>query len=218
MKEIKKVGVFGGLFDPPHIGHLIVAQFVLDEFRLGKIVFVPAGNPPHKHKFSPYDTRYKMTELAIRSNQEFSISDIEKEIPGKTYTVEVLKNLKQQIKGMIYLIIGCDQWEEISTWKTPEELFKCCKIIVMPRPHCLIKKISRFSKQILISHSPLIDISSSLIRKKAKQGKNIAYLVPPLVHRYIKRKNLWNMGSNLDRVTENAEICRSRAFRLIKCN
>jgi nicotinate-nucleotide adenylyltransferase len=191
MKEIKKVGVFGGLFDPLHIGHLIVAQFVLEEFRLGKIIFVPAGNPPHKHKFSPYDTRYKMTELAIRSNQEFSISDIEKEIPGKTYTVEVLKNLKQQIKGMIYLIIGCDQWEEISTWKTPEELFKWCKVIVMPRPHCLIKKISRFSKQILISHSPLIDISSSLIRKKAKQGKNIAYLVPPLVHRYIKRKNMY---------------------------
>jgi len=205
MKEIKKVGVFGGLFDPPHIGHLIVAQFVLDEFRLGKIVFVPAGNPPHKHKFSPYECRYKMTELAIRNNREFSISDIEKEIRGKTYTVEVLKNLKQQIKGMIYLIIGCDQWEEISTWKTPEELFKCCKIIVMPRSRHSIKKVGRFCKKILISHAPLIDISSSLIRKRAKQGKNIAYLVPPLVHRYIKRKNLWNMGSNLDRLTENKE-------------
>ncbi len=191
MKEVKKVGVFGGLFDPLHIGHLIVAQFVLEEFRLGKIIFVPAGNPPHKHKYSPYDTRYKMTELAIMGNQKFSISDIEKEIRGKTYTVEVLKNLKQQIKGMIYLIIGCDQWEEIGTWKTPEELFKWCKVIVMPRPHCLIKKISRFSKQILISHSPLIDISSSLIRKKAKQSKNITYLVPPLVHRYIKRKNMY---------------------------
>ena len=198
MKEIKKVGVFGGLFDPPHIGHLIIAQAVLEEFRLGKIIFVPAGNPPHKHKFSPYDTRYKMTELAIMGNQKFSISDIEKEIRGKTYTVEVLKNLKQQIKGMIYLIIGCDQWKEINTWKTPEELFKCCKIIVIPRPRYLIRKVGRFSNKILISHAPLIDISSTLIRKRAKQGKNIAYLVPLLVHRYIKRKNLWNMGSNLD--------------------
>jgi nicotinate-nucleotide adenylyltransferase len=191
MKKIEKVGVFGGLFDPPHIGHLIIAQSVLEEFKLGKIIFVPAGNPPHKHKFSPYDTRYKMTELAIMDNQKFSISDIEKEIPGKTYTVEVLKNFKQQIKGMIYLIIGCDQWEEINTWKTPEELFKCCKIIVMPRLRHSIRKAGRFCKKILISHAPLIDISSTEIRKKVNHNCSIQYLVPNEVSKYIKRKRLY---------------------------
>lgn len=191
MKRIEKVGVFGGLFDPPHIGHLIIAQSVLEEFKLDKIIFVPAGNPPHKHKFSPYDTRYKMTELAIMGNQKFSISDIEKEIPGKTYTIGVLKNLKQQIKGMIYLIIGCDQWEEINTWKTPEELFKCCKIIVMPRSRYSIRKVGRFCKKILISHAPLIDISSTDIRKKVKHNCSIQYLVPNEVYKYIKRKRLY---------------------------
>ncbi len=191
MKRIEKVGVFGGLFDPPHIGHLIIAQSVLEEFKLDKIIFVPAGNPPHKHKFSPYDTRYKMTELAIMGNQKFSISDIEKEIPGKTYTIGVLKNLKQQIKGMIYLIIGCDQWEEINTWKTPEELFKCCKIIVMPRSRHSIRKVGRLCKKILISHAPLIDISSTEIRKKVKHNCSIQYLVPNEVSKYIKRKRLY---------------------------
>lgn len=191
MKKIEKVGVFGGLFDPPHIGHLIIAQSVLEEFKLSKIIFVPAGNPPHKHKFSSYDTRYKMTELAIMGNQKFSISDIEKEIPGKTYTVEVLKNFKQQIKGMIYLIIGCDQWEEINTWKTPEELFKCCKIIVMPRLRHSIRKTERFSNKVLISHAPLIDISSTNIRKNVKHNYSIQYLVPNEVYKYIKRKKLY---------------------------
>ncbi len=191
MKKIEKVGVFGGLFDPPHIGHLIIAQSVLEEFRLGKIIFVPAGNPPHKREFSPYDTRYKMTELAIMGNQKFSISDIEKEIPGKTYTIGVLKNLKQQIKGMVYLIIGCDQWEEINAWKSPKELFKCCKIIVMPRPRYSIRKVGRFCKKILISHAPLIDISSTNIRKKVKHNCSIQYLVPNEVSKYIKRKRLY---------------------------
>jgi nicotinate-nucleotide adenylyltransferase len=124
-------------------------------------------------------------------NQKFSISDIEKEIPGKTYTVEVLKNFKQQIKGIIYLIIGCDQWEEINTWKTPEELFKYCKIIVMPRARHSIRKTERFSNKVLISHAPLIDISSTNIRKNVKHNYSIQYLVPNEVYKYIKRKNLY---------------------------
>ena len=191
MQKRKRTGILGGLFDPPHSGHLIIAQFVLEEFQLHNIIFVPAGNPPHKQKYSPYDIRYKMTELAIRNNPKFSISDIEKKISGKTYTVEVVKTLKHQIRSIIYLIIGCDQWEEIGTWKTPEELFKWCKVVVMPRPHCSIKKINRFSKQILISHSPLIDISSSLIRKRVKHNCSIQYLVPNEVYKYIKRKRLY---------------------------
>ncbi|MGB3478994.1 MAG: nicotinate-nucleotide adenylyltransferase [bacterium] len=191
MQKRKRTGILGGLFDPPHSGHLIIAQFVLEEFQLHNIIFVPAGNPPHKQKYSPYDIRYKMTELAIRNNPKFSISDIEKKISGKTYTVEVVKNLKHQIRSMIYLIIGCDQWEEIGTWKTPEELFKWCKVIVMPRPRHSIKKVGRFCKKILISHAPLIDISSSLIRKRVKHNCSIQYLVPNEVYKYIKRKRLY---------------------------
>jgi len=191
MKKNNKTGVFGGLFDPPHIGHLIVAQSVLEEFRLDKIMFVPAGNPPHKSRYSSYELRYKMTLLATKSNERFSVSNIEKEILGKTYTVEVLRTLKKRIKGLVYLIIGSDQWQEIKTWKTPKALLRECKIIVVPRPNYKIEEIKFFSKKISISHSPLIDISSSNIRKKTRKKHSIRYLVPPRVYRFIKQKKLY---------------------------
>lgn len=186
-----KVGIFGGLFDPPHIGHLIIAQSVLEEFSLKKIIFVPAGKPPHKLKYSPYNIRYKMTELVIKNNRKFSISDIEKRISGKTYTIEVIKKLKKKIKGELYFIIGSDQWLEINTWKTPQKLFKECKIIIVPRLNYRIKITRRFPKKILISHTPFIDISSTMIRKKVKQKCDIQYLVPQEVYKYIKLKRLY---------------------------
>ena len=191
MSRRNRTGILGGLFDPPHLGHLIVAQFVMEEFRLDRILFIPAGKPPHKYRYSPYNIRHKMTELAIKNNRRFSISDIEKNIPGKTYTIEVIKKIKHRINSNIYLIIGRDQWEEIRTWKTPEELFKSCRIIVMPRPNGTIKKVGKFSKKILFSNSPLIAISSTMIRKRINQGKDIKYLVPTSVYNYIKRKKLY---------------------------
>jgi nicotinate-nucleotide adenylyltransferase len=186
-----RYGILGGLFDPPHTGHLIVAQYVMEEFGLNKVIFVPAGKPPHKHTYSPYKFRFKMTELAIENNRRFSINDIEKNMAGKTYTIEMIKNIKTQIKGLIYLIIGLDQWEEIATWKDPEQLLKWCRIIVMPRIHSTAKSEHCFSKKIFFSHSPLIAISSTMIRNRVKQGKNIRYLVPYSVYKYIKRKRLY---------------------------
>ena len=186
-----RIGIFGGLFDPPHLAHLIVAQFVMEEFKLNEILFVPARKPPHKYCYSPYHIRYKMTQLAIKNNRRFSVSDIEKDIPGKTYTIEVIKKFKSRINSSMYLIIGRDQWEEIRTWKTPEEIFKWCRIIVMPRPNGTTKKAGRFSKKILISKSPLISISSTMIRKRVKYGKDIRYLVPEAVCNYIKRRRLY---------------------------
>jgi nicotinate-nucleotide adenylyltransferase len=191
MKKSKNIGIFGGLFDPPHIGHLIIIQSVLEEFNLNKIIFIPAGNPPHKSRYSAYNIRYKMIELVIKKNKKFFISALEQKMSGKTYTIEVIKELKKKIKGRIYLIIGSDQWLEIETWKTPEELFEECEIIVVPRPNYIINKSGRFSRKILISHSPLIDISSTSIRKKIKQNRNIQYLVPQEVYKYIKRKRLY---------------------------
>lgn len=132
-----------------------------------------------------------MIELVIKKNKKFFISALEQKMSGKTYTIEVIKELKKKIKGRIYLIIGSDQWLEIETWKTPEELFEECEIIVVPRPNYIINKSGRFSRKILISHSPLIDISSTSIRKKIKQNRNIQYLVPQEVYKYIKRKRLY---------------------------
>ncbi len=191
MKKVKKIGIFGGLFDPPHIGHLIIAQSVLEEFHLDSVLFIPAGNPPHKSKYSPYTVRYRMTKLALKANRKFKISNIEHTIAGKTYTVEVLSQLKEKLKGKLYLIIGSDQWLEIKTWKAPEELLRQCTLIVVPRPHYDIKRTDYRSQKILISHAPVLDISSTQIRKRIKNNCDVRYLVPPPVYRYITRKKMY---------------------------
>ncbi|MEO0142550.1 MAG: nicotinate-nicotinamide nucleotide adenylyltransferase, partial [candidate division WOR-3 bacterium] len=121
-----RIGILGGLFDPPHIYHLISAQWILQEFDLKKIVFVPAYNPPHKSKYSSYIHRLRMIKMATRGNKDFLVSEVERYVKGKTYTVEVIKRLKSQQKFLFplkisdlkavefYLIIGADQWNEIT--------------------------------------------------------------------------------------------------------
>ncbi|GAG72171.1 unnamed protein product [marine sediment metagenome] len=163
----------------------------MEEFNLDKIIFVLAANPPHKSKYSSYKPRYEMTALAIRGNKRFRISDIEKRISGKTYTIEVIKKLKKENKGELYLIIGNDQWQEIETWKNPAQLFNECKVIVVPRQNYKIKKTSRFHEKILIGHSPLVDISSTTVRKRIKKNLDVKYLVPDPVYKYIKTKGLY---------------------------
>ena len=186
-----KVGVFGGLFDPPHIGHLIIAQHILEEFSLGTILFVPAGNPPHKADYSPYQDRYTMTELAITGNGDFSISDIEKNMTEKTYTIEMIKELRQRRPDDLYFMIGSDQWLEIETWKDPEALFRECRVVVVRRPHYEIEKESRFYDRIMISSAPLISISSTMIRSRIQKNLSVKYLVTSSVYNYIKSNNLY---------------------------
>lgn len=186
-----KLGIFGGLFDPPHIGHLIIAQHSLDEFHLRKVIFVPAGNPPHKTGYSPYEHRYAMTELAVTDNECFALSDVERSFTGKTYTIEVVRELRRATGDELYLILGSDQWQEIETWKDPEGLIRECRIVVMKRPHHEIREDSRFFDRIMISTAPLIDVSSTRVRARIQKGLSVRYLVAPAVREYIERNNLY---------------------------
>lgn len=191
MKGSQNIGLFGGVFDPPHIGHLIIAQYVLDEQKLDKILFIPAGQPPHKYSYSPYDVRYAMIKAAIRNNPRFCMSAVEKNMKGKTYTIEVIKKIRKRVNGSLFLIIGSDQWEEIDTWKDPDDLFQACSIIIVPRPGYNIKRERTIRGKIAISRSPLIAISSTLIRERIMKRKSIRYLVPPAVERYIIQTKLY---------------------------
>ena len=188
MTKNKNIGLFGGLFDPPHIAHLILAQSVLEEFSLNKIIFIPAFNPPHKRSFSPYKIRRHMLELAIKGNPRFKISDVESSLTGKTYTIDVVKTLKAKISDQLFLIIGSDQWIEIENWKTPDKISRYCRIIVIPRPGFSIKTIK---DMIMVSRSPGIAISSTLIRMLVRSGRSVTYLVPRAVEKYIKQKRLY---------------------------
>lgn len=191
MKHNKRIGLFGGLFDPPHLAHLILAQAVLEEFRLSEILFIPSYNPPHKRRFSPYNIRRKMLERAIKENPRFKLTDIESSWTGKTYTVDILKTLKKNITGDMFLIIGSDQWIDIKSWKTPNEIGNFCRLIIIPRPGFTIMEKKLKGSKIMVGHTPGIGISSTMIRNLVASGRSIRYLVPRTVEKYIKQKKLY---------------------------
>jgi nicotinate-nucleotide adenylyltransferase len=190
---VTKVGLFGGSFDPPHLGHLIVAQEVLSILNLNRILFIPAHLPPHKHSDTPSSQRYEMTGIAVAGNPRFEISDMELKRGGTSYTVDTLKELHCLFREVeFYLLIGTDEFAEIGSWKDPEAVMNLSKVVVMTRPgHELGGAGRKFKDKFLTAEVPLIEISSTQIREKVKRKESIAYLVPPGVEAYIKEKGLY---------------------------
>lgn len=200
---IKRLGIFGGTFDPIHMGHLLVAEMARQECDLDKVLFIPAANPPHKSDkhVSPPNYRFEMTELAIKSNPYFQISDIELKRQGKSYTIDTLKDLRKiySEECEFWMIVGGDSFRELDTWRNAKELIKLCNFAVYMRPHVSIdtckiqaKKIhGQANSRVLFVEAPMIDISSTDIRDRVAQGKSIRYMVPDAVRKYIIEKRLF---------------------------
>ncbi|MDQ7798406.1 MAG: nicotinate-nucleotide adenylyltransferase [Candidatus Edwardsbacteria bacterium] len=193
--KTKKIGIFGGTFDPIHYGHLIAAQSALEALGLDRLIFVPAGKPPHKcnWKISPPAIRFKMVQLGITGNKHFTVSDIELASQCASYTVESLKKLKKMFPGSeLYLLIGLDQALALSTWRKPEEILKICQVVVMSRPgYRTVEVESKWRKETGFLTVPLIEISASDIRGRIFRGASIEYLVPPRVRQYIQQQGLY---------------------------
>lgn len=214
-----KIGLFGGTFDPIHWGHLRSAEEVREAFSLDRVIFVPASEPPLKKK-KPAPTarqRFDMVSLAIASNRDFDVSDIELCRPGKSYTIDTLRHFKetQTRKDSLYFIVGLDAFREIGLWKDFEEIFPLCHFIVTSRPGCTapmslegmpvavkklfcydrFKKIYRHESGTFLYFFQLADIaiSASEIRRRLMERKSIRYLVPPEVETYIERKRLYRL-------------------------
>lgn len=200
---IKRLGIFGGTFDPIHMGHLLVAEMARQECDLDKVLFIPAANPPHKSDkhVSPPNYRFEMTELAIKSNPYFQISDIELKRQGKSYTIDTLKYLRKiySEECEFWMIVGGDSFRELDTWRNAKELIKLCNFAVYMRPHVSIdtckiqaEKIhGQANSRVLFVEAPMIDISSTDIRDRVAQGKSIRYMVPDAVRKYIIEKRLF---------------------------
>lgn len=198
-KSGSRIGVFGGTFNPPHIGHLIVAEEVRQNFALDRIVFVPSARPPHKIQSPVIDSahRYHMTQLATEDNPHFAVSDIEIRRPGTSYTVDTVKSFRDTYGPDvdIFFIMGGDSIFEIDTWKDPEQIFNCCTIIVTSRPGFHLSKVEeRLKAKVLTTEVSQIDVSSTDIRQRLQDGKSIAYLVPQAVEAYIRKEKLYRSG------------------------
>jgi nicotinate-nucleotide adenylyltransferase len=189
------IGIFGGTFNPPHVGHLIVADRVREELGLARVLFVPSAISPHKqhlHSIDP-DYRMEMVQLAVHGQQFFEPSDIEVRRGGVSYTVDTLECVKKTFPdAVLYLLIGMDNLLEFDSWKFPERIIELARITVMTRPG--FQHDADFKgrgKGFVFCKVPEIGISSSEIRERVKHGKTIRYLVPRSIESYIYYRKLY---------------------------
>ncbi len=196
---MKRIGIFGGTFDPIHTGHLIMAENVKEQVHLDTVLFVPSGNPPLKDNssVSPAEIRAEMVRLAISSNSSFGISEVEMNAPAgeKTYTVNTLLKLREEYSAeqvKFYLIIGMDQLIDLHKWKDPGKLFMLSEVVVINRPGYLIQQVENdYGRQCIYVPVPNIDISSTDIRFRIQEKRSIRYLVPDAVEEFIKENQLY---------------------------
>ena len=196
-----KIGIFGGTFDPPHIGHLILAEEALEQLSLDEILWVLTPYPPHKIniKVSPVQHRTTMVLLAIEKNSKFSLSRVDLDRPAPHYasvTMQILAD-KYPKSELIYLL-GADSLNELSTWHEPGRFITLCHGIGVMKRHGeeynvenLETKFPGIIKKLLFIKAPIIEISGSDIRERVAQGKEFRYFVPDKVFYYILKQNLY---------------------------
>ena len=189
------LGILGGTFNPPHNGHLIVAEHVREELGLEKILFVPSEISPHKRHVEMVSSknRLEMVRLAIAGNVAFDISDAEIERGGVSYTVETLQALKAtHARDILHLLIGMDNLAEFYSWKDPQRILELANFVVMTRPDFTMLDVDpSIREKVRICAVPEIGISSREIRGRVKEGMSIRYLVPDTVGEYIHRHKLY---------------------------
>jgi len=188
-----RIGVLGGTFDPPHIGHLIVAQDAWSALGLERVLFVPAAVPPHKRgvAITPAEVRLAMVEAACADDPRFEACDLEIRRGGTSYTVDTLRALKERDpRGALFFLLGADQFRDIHKWRSPLELARLAELVVLSRPGYPIEE-----PKIEIPYRRLdvtcVDISATEIRRRVSAGEPIRYLVPGAVEAIIRAHGLY---------------------------
>lgn len=187
---MRKVGIMGGTFNPPHIGHLIMANEVLQALDLDEVRFMPNAVPPHKQQ--SYDAtsqqRLSMTALAIEGHQKFKLESYEIEKGGTSYSFETMRALKEQEPmSDFYFIIGGDMIDSLHTWYRIDELCQVVHFVGVDRPGTMGKSVL----PILHVAAPMVDLSSTFLRNRLKSGQSIRYLIPESVEQYIREEGLY---------------------------
>ena len=190
-----KICLFGGTFDPPHIGHLLIAQTICEAESFDKILFIPVNIPPHKTVNTPLEDRLNMLDIAIDDNPNFEISDIEIKRGGVSYTIDTIKTIKNKYNissNKISYLIGSDSLLNFHNWKDPEKILEECQIIVAIRPGFRPSDIPAWIlHKIQFANIPRFEISSTNIRSRWVEGKTIRYLVTLPVWDYINKNKIY---------------------------
>jgi nicotinate-nucleotide adenylyltransferase len=191
-----RVGLYGGTYDPIHVGHLIIAEYVREELNLARILFIPSGDPPHKSCPTPPEVRAAMVQAAIQGNRYFEFCDIELQRRGPSYSVDTIAEIRERYglsRDETFWMIGADSLVDIHLWHEPERIFELATVVVFPRVGVRVEDAREpfQSRALVLSRAPLLDISSTDIRCRVQAGKSIRYLVPESVEELIRANRLY---------------------------
>jgi len=215
----KAIAIFGGSFDPIHLGHLHLAELVREEFSLDEVIFIPSGLPPHKKLYAAgsNEFRFEMVRLATASNPYFTASRLEIDRGGYSYTVDTLNEIRGELSAnaALYFIIGADALVEMHKWKTPEKLFSLCEIIAIERSGVSDGKVAaaintlknKYGAKIHLLKKQTYPISSTKIRERLQHSLSIKYLVSAEVFEYITKHGLYSGNAAVKAVDEY--LCQS---------
>lgn len=208
-----RIGVFGGTFNPIHFGHLLVADELCESLALDRVIFVPASQPPHKPaaELAPARDRYQMTALAVREHPRFEVSDVELARGGPSYTVDTLSALAP--RGHLHLLIGSETFLDLLSWREPREVVRLARLVVVPRHSTGFDPQAPAAQKVLkeLGLSPFagpgeggggitapllvraasLPISGSDLRRRAREGRSLAYRMPEVVAVYIRDHRLY---------------------------
>ena len=200
----RRIGILGGTFDPPHLGHLLIAETARVALDLESVIFLPAGEPWLKsgQQITPAGHRLNMVRIAVSDNPDFCASDCEIRRTGATYTVDTLRELRRDYpdETEFYFVVGSDVLEQFHRWKEPEGILALCRLAVIERPGSPDNAVATLGQRfpdavesgaVMSVAGPRVDFSASELRRILADGQSVRYQVPDAVAEYIKRNGLY---------------------------
>ena len=199
-----RIGIFGGTFDPVHLGHLIVAEQCREQARLDQVLFVPAARPPHKveHHLTPFSQRVEMLALACAGYPAFKIEEMEKDRPGPSFTVDTVEQIhRRHPDAELFLLLGADTLHDLPHWYEPARIARLAELLMVPRSDWVVLSPEALQKSLGLPADvplrmqrisvPAIGISSRDLRRRTAEGSSLRFLVPRAVEVYIQEKRLY---------------------------
>jgi nicotinate-nucleotide adenylyltransferase len=197
-----RLGLFGGTFDPVHVGHLVLAEQCREQCRLDEVWLIPSGRPPHKRQspLTPGKTRAEMLEFAIAGHADFAVSRMELDRQGPTYTVDTLQQLHDLDSSReLFFLMGADSLAELATWREPERIAELATIVAVNRgdrplpERAMLERLvgAAIAARVQLVTMPGVDISASDLRRRVRDGRSLRYLVPRPVEIYIQEHGLY---------------------------
>jgi nicotinate-nucleotide adenylyltransferase len=196
-----RIGIFGGTFDPPHVGHLILAEECRSQLKLDKLLWVVTDNPPHKHyvSVSPIEDRVRLVKKAIKGNNAFVLSRVDIDRPGPHFAIDTVNILKQQNPDAeFFYLMGGDSLHDLPTWNRPQDFIALCDGIGVMRRHAdqvdlasLETVLPGISQKVLIVDAPILEISSKQIRQRVNEDQGFRYYLRDAVYRMVLKLGLY---------------------------